>query len=42
VLRAVVDEIRARTQLDEVLPKIAPETESLIDELLPSWRSSVA
>jgi hypothetical protein len=42
VIRAVVDEVSARTALDEVLPKMAPETESLIDEILPSWRSSVA
>ena len=41
-LRAVVDEIRARTELDDVLPRMAPETETLIDELLPTWRSSVA
>ncbi len=42
VLRAAVDEVRARTALDEVMPRMAPETEALIDELLPSWRSSVA
>jgi hypothetical protein len=42
LLRAVVDEVRARTALDEVLPRMAPETEGLIDELLPSWRSSAA
>jgi hypothetical protein len=42
VVRAVVDEVCARTALDEVLPRMAPETESLIDEILPSWRSSVA
>ncbi len=42
VLRAVVGELSARVALDEVLPRMAPETESLIDELLPSWRSSVA
>jgi hypothetical protein len=24
-----------------VLPRMAPETEALIDELLPPWRSSV-
>jgi hypothetical protein len=42
VLRGVVDEACARTALDEVLPRMAPETEALIDELLPSWRSSVA
>jgi hypothetical protein len=41
-LRGVVDEACARTALDEVLPRMAPETEALIDELLPSWRSSVA
>lgn len=41
-VRAVVDELCARTALDEVLPRMAPETESLIDEILPSWRSSVA
>jgi hypothetical protein len=42
LLRGVVDEACARTALDEVLPRMAPETEALIDELLPSWRSSVA
>ncbi len=42
VIRAVVDEVCARMALDEVLPRMAPETESLIDEILPSWRSSVA
>jgi hypothetical protein len=42
VLRAVVDEVCARTALDDVLPRMAPQTEALIDELLPSWRSSVA
>ncbi|HEY9240967.1 MAG TPA: bacterial transcriptional activator domain-containing protein, partial [Streptosporangiaceae bacterium] len=39
LLRAVVDELCARTALDEVLPQLAPETEALIDEILPSWRS---
>jgi DNA-binding SARP family transcriptional activator len=42
VLRGVVGELSARVSLDEVLPKMAPQTEALIDELLPSWRSSVA
>jgi hypothetical protein len=42
VLRAVVGEVSARVSLDEVLPRMAPKTEALIDELLPSWRSSVA
>lgn len=41
-LRAVVGEVSARAALDEGLPRMAPETESLIDEILPSWRSSVA
>jgi hypothetical protein len=41
-LRAVVDEVSARVALDEVMPRMAPETEALIDELLPSWRSSAA
>ncbi len=42
VLRAVVGEISARVALDEVMPRMAPETEALIDELLPSWRTSAA
>jgi hypothetical protein len=41
LLRAVVDEICARAALDEVLPGMAPETESLIDDLYPSWRTTV-
>ena len=41
-LRAVVDEVSARVALDEVMPRMAPETEALIDELFPSWRSSAA
>ena len=40
LVRAVVDELCARTALDEVLPQMAPETEALIDEILPSWRSA--
>jgi hypothetical protein len=42
LLRSVVDEVCARTALDEVLPRMAPETEALIDEICPSWRASVA
>jgi hypothetical protein len=42
VLRAVVGEVSARAALDEVMPRMAPETEALIDELLPSWRTSAA
>jgi hypothetical protein len=41
-VRAVVNELRARAALDEVLPRLAPETEALIEELLPSRRSPVA
>ena len=41
LLRAVVEELCARTALDEVLPRLAPETESLIDEVYPAWRSTV-
>ena len=37
-----VDEVSARVALDEVMARMAPETEALIDELLPSWRSSAA
>jgi len=42
LLRSVVDEACARTALDEVLPRMAPATEALIDEICPSWRASVA
>jgi Bacterial transcriptional activator domain len=42
MLRAVVSEISARVALDDVMPRMAPETEALIDELLPSWRTSAA
>jgi len=42
LLADVVGEVCARTAQDKVMPRMAPETESLIDELLPSWRSSVA
>jgi hypothetical protein len=42
ILASVVAEITTRAELDEVMPRMAPETESLIDELMPSWRTSVA
>ena len=42
LLREAVDEVCARAALDEAPPQMAPETEALIDELLPSWRSSSA
>ena len=40
LLRAAVGEVCARAALDEVMPGMAPETEALIDDLLPSWRSA--
>ncbi len=42
VLRDVVRELSARVAIDPVLPRMAPQTEALIDELLPSWRTSAA
>jgi hypothetical protein len=42
LVRAVVDSAYARIAEDEVLPRLAPETEALIDDICPSWRSSVA
>jgi hypothetical protein len=41
LLRGVVDEICGRAALDEVFLRMAPQTEALIDELYPSWRSTV-
>ena len=41
LLRAVVEEVCARTALDEVFLRMAPQTEALIDDLYPSWRSTV-
>jgi hypothetical protein len=41
-LRAVVAELEARVAADPALEELNPETEALIDELLPSWRLSVA
>jgi hypothetical protein len=31
----------ARAALDEVFLRMAPQTESLIDDLYPSWRATV-
>ena len=42
LVRTVVDSVYARIAQDEVLPRLAPETEALIDDICPSWRSSVA
>jgi hypothetical protein len=41
LVHAVVGELCARVALDEVPPRMAPETEALIDEICPSWRSAV-
>ena len=41
VLHAVVEEVCDWAALDEAEPRMAPETEALIDELYPSWRSAV-
>ena len=41
VLHAVVAEVCDGAALDEAEPWMAPQTEALIDELYPSWRSSV-
>ncbi|MGH3320764.1 MAG: hypothetical protein ACRDN9_11385 [Streptosporangiaceae bacterium] len=41
-LRSVVDELRQRVSDDPVSDEMHPETEALVDELLPSWRLSVA
>ncbi len=42
LLRNAVEEVRARSALGDGFPRMIPETEALIDELLPTWRSSVA
>lgn len=36
-LRAVVDELRARIGRDPYLDRLQPETEALVEELLPDW-----
>jgi hypothetical protein len=41
LLRSVVGEICEWARVDDRMPGLAPETEALIDELLPSWRWSV-
>jgi hypothetical protein len=42
LLRSVVGEICEWARVDDRMPGLLPETEALIDELLPSWRWSVA
>jgi Bacterial transcriptional activator domain len=41
-LRAVVGELERRVAADPALEELHAETEALIDELLPSWRLSLA
>jgi len=41
-LRAVVGELEERVAADPALEELHPQTEALIDELLPSWRLSLA
>jgi transcriptional activator len=41
-LRAVVGELEERVAADPALEELHAETEALIDELLPSWRLSLA
>jgi hypothetical protein len=41
LVQTLVDELCARGALDEVLPRIAPETEALIDEICLSRRSAI-
>ncbi|GAA0596330.1 bacterial transcriptional activator domain-containing protein [Actinomadura livida] len=38
-LRVVVDELRARVVRDPYFDRLQPETESLVEELLPDWHS---
>jgi hypothetical protein len=36
-LRAVVDELRARIERDPTVDQMQPQTEALVEELMPSW-----
>ena len=40
IITTILVGMYARTVLDEVLPRMVPETKALLDGLLPSWRSS--
>jgi hypothetical protein len=42
LLRAAAGEVWARASLDGPAPGMAPETEALLDELMPSWRWTLA
>ena len=42
VLREAAGEVWARASLDGPPPAMAPETEALMDELLPTWRWTLA
>jgi hypothetical protein len=41
-VRGVVGELSQRRPHDPATEELHPETEALIDELLPSWRLSLA
>ncbi|MFB9836616.1 hypothetical protein, partial [Actinoallomurus acaciae] len=41
-LREVVDELRGRVAADPYTEQMQPETEALVDELLPQWRGVAA
>lgn len=41
-LREVVDELRARVESDPYTDQMQPETEALVDELVPQWRGVAA
>lgn len=41
-LRAVIAEMRGRVAADPYADRMQPETESLVDELLPEWRGAEA
>ncbi|MFB4313403.1 BTAD domain-containing putative transcriptional regulator [Actinomadura sp. 21ATH] len=41
-VRVVVDELRNRIGRDPMLDQLQPETEALVEELVPQWRHAVA
>jgi hypothetical protein len=41
LLRSVVGEICGWAQVDDRMAGLAPQTEALLDELLPNWRWSL-
>ena len=42
LLRAAAGEVWARASRDGSPPGLAPETEALMDELIPTWRWTLA